>query len=155
MSNGFKALRHESGHSQLSEYDIDPTNTETIWNGDMVILTAGKIVQAATNEAHVGTFVGCMYVAADGSQQFSPYWNGVAGSTDVRGLVSDTSGTSYVVTDSSGTLTVGALCDLVDGGGEVASIGASTMTVGASTNGDFSVKSIVDAAANTVEIVIV
>ena len=143
MSNGFKALRHSGGGNQrLFEYAIDPANTTTIWNGDMVILNAGNVEQAATNTAMIGTFLGCMFVNARGEQKFSPYWDGVANQTECKAIVSEDDEMSYKVVDDSGALTVGALCDLVDNGSENPTIGASTMSVGASTNGDFSVRKV-------------
>jgi len=154
MANGFKALRHVGGGNQrYSEYEI-AVDAADIFNGDMVIITAGEIVIGATNEAHIGTFVGCMFVNAAGEQKFSPYWTASPGATEIKGLVNEDKGVSYNVVDTSGALTVGALCDLDYTAGSPKT-GQSAAGVGASTNGDFQVLSIVDADNDRVEIKIV
>lgn len=143
MSNGFKALRHAHGGNQrLFEYAIDPTNTTTIWNGDMVSLNAsGNVEQGlAADTDLIGTFLGCMYVNARGEQKFSPYWDGVANQTMCKAIVSEDDEMSYKVVDATGALVVGSLCDLVDNGSENPTIGASTMTVGAATTNQFKVR---------------
>lgn len=144
MSNGFKASRHVGGGClRLAEYTIDPTNTTTIWNGDAVSLNGGNIEQGKVDDADlIGTFLGCMYVNARGEQKFSPFWDGVANQSDIRGLVIDDKEESYRVVDASGALAVGDDCDLIDNGSENAAIGASTMTVGASTNAQFKVRKV-------------
>ena len=50
-------------------------------------------------------------------------------------------------------LAVGDNCDLVDNGGEDTTIGASTMTVGTSTNADFEVVRVLDNQMVEVKIV--
>ncbi len=154
MANGFKALRHVGGGVQrYSEYGITAASAPAIFNGDMVILTSGKILKAATNEAHLGAFVGCMYKNAKGEQIFSPNWPADTAATNVKGLICEDPEVTYAVT-SGVTLTVGALCDLVPGSG-TASTGASTGSVTTSTNGDFVVKSILDATNKLYEVKIV
>ena len=154
MANGFKAHRHSGGGTmRLAGYPILTTYATSIWNGDMVFLNAGNVEQGITNTAHVGTFLGCKYVEADGSIKFSPYWPGVSdGKTEIEAIIGEDTNVTYAVTDSSGALAVGDACDVVNTGSEDATIGASTMTVGASTNADFTVVRILDATNNIVEV---
>jgi len=155
MANGFKALRHVGGGvARLSQYTISAA-APAIFNGDIVKLVAGNILAAVTNELHAGSFVGCMYLNAKGEQKFSPDWPADTAATEITGLINEDSNVSYAVTDSSGALTVGALCDLDTAVAGDASTGASRMAVKASVNGDFKVRSIVDATNNIVEVVIV
>lgn len=157
MANGFKAYRHVGGGiARLSGRSIATDYTTSIWNGDMVVLSGNNVTQAATNTAMVGTFLGCSYTAADGSIKFSPYWPGISdGKKDITAIINEDPNMTYVVLDSTGALTVGANCDLLDNGSEDATIGASRMSVTTSTNADFVVVSIVDADANLVEVKIV
>jgi len=127
MSNGFKAYRHTSGGCQrLSEYPIDVAGAD-MFNGDLVMLTAGLIVPAGTTDGNLGTFVGCMYVAANGEQKFSPYWTASPGATDIRGLVSADVGVTYKV-ESDNVAVPGAKVILVVAAGNP-TIGSSRQTV--------------------------
>lgn len=134
MSNGFKALRHIGGGvSRLEGYPIADDNTTTIWNGDAVKLVAGEVQQAAATDTGagvvVGTFLGCNYVDVKGRQQFSPFWDGVAGSSEILAIITEDPKMTFRVVDTAGTLAVGAACVLSDVGSENATIGASTMEV--------------------------
>ena len=134
MSNGFKALRHiGGGTTRLEGYPIATGNTETIWNGDAVILNAGNVEQAAPTDTGtgvvVGTFLGCSYVNVKGEIRFSPYWDGVAGSSDIQAIINEDPSVTYKVVDTVGNLAVGAAVVLSDVGSENATIGASTMEV--------------------------
>jgi len=158
MSNGFKALRHVGGGVQrYSEVGIAQAYTTAIFNGDMVKMNGGNAELAATNETMVGTFVGVMYVSNTGEQVFSPYWPGAAaapGSTEIKAIVSDDTKITYKVKDSTGSLVAGDLCDL-DYTAGTAKLGQSAAEVGASTNGDFRVRSVLNDGLDSVEIDIV
>jgi hypothetical protein len=157
MANGFKAYRHARGGVQrLMEYPIAPTNAVPIYNGDAVILNGGELEVAADNTAsqEVGVFLGCMYVNASGEQKFSPYWDGAAGSTEIKAIVSSDPGVTYrVELDTAPVVTdIGSKCAAQDNGGEVASVGISTQSAAKLADGSFTIRSIIDAANNLVEV---
>jgi len=145
MANGFKALRHVGGGvSRLTEYPIASELAENIFNGDMVFLNSGNLEPAVTNEAHIGSFLGVMFVNSQGEQKFSPAWvSGTAG-TEIKALVNADANTSYKVADTaSSALSVGDPCDLVSTAGNL-KLGKSNFSVGDNTNTDFTVLSVLD-----------
>jgi hypothetical protein len=156
--NGFKASRHVGGGVQrYSQVGIAAAYATAIYNGDMVKMNGGDAELAATNETMVGTFVGVMYVSNNGAQIFSPYWPGAAaapGATEIKALVSDDTKITYKVEDGSAALVAGDLCDL-DYVAGTAKLGQSAAKVGASTNGDFRVRSVLNDGLNSVEVDIV
>jgi len=159
MANGFKAYRHARGGVQrLMEYPIAPAYAVAIYNGDAVILNGGELEVAADNTAsqEVGVFLGCMYVNARGEQKFSPYWDGVAGQSDIKAVVSSDPGVTYKVElDTVPVVTdIGEVCAAQDNGGEVPSIGASTQSAAKLASGSFTIRSIIDAANNLVEVAV-
>jgi len=136
MSNGFKALRHVGGGCQrLSEYPM-ADDAGDMFNGDLVKLVAGELVPAAPADTNTGTFLGCMYVNAQGEQKFSPYWTASPGATEISGLVSGDVGVSYKV-ETDVALVPGSVAIMVVGVGnpktgsstQSAAAGAGNLTV--------------------------
>lgn len=131
MANGFKALRHVGGGVQrLSERPIADAYTANLFNGDMVTLNAGSVELAVDTDTDVvGTFLGCMYVNAQGSQVFSPYWPAsTAGATDRKALINEDAGISYKVECLTGALAVGDTADLANAANGNPKTGQSGMT---------------------------
>jgi hypothetical protein len=85
---GFRLARSqgmEGSTGNLNEFPIAPGNANKIFRGDLVTLNAGKIevTDGAAGDKVVGIFWGCKYVAADGSFEFRPMWDGVPGRKDI------------------------------------------------------------------------
>lgn len=85
---GFRLARSqgmEGSTGNLNEFPIAPGNATKIFRGDLVQLNAGKIevTDGAAGDKVVGIFWGCKYVAADGSFEFRPMWDGVPGRKDI------------------------------------------------------------------------
>jgi hypothetical protein len=99
MANGFKALRHVGGKTNLSGYPIASGYASNIFNGDVVNLTAGNVtVASATGSAQkTGTFLGCMYVLPTNEQKFSPYWPTGTVATEISAIISGDKDTTYKV----------------------------------------------------------
>ena len=92
MGMGFRLARSmgmEGSTGNLSEFPIAPGNTTPIFRGDLCTLNAGnvQVASAAAGQKVLGIFWGCKYVAADGSFEFRPNWDGVAGRTKVFAMV--------------------------------------------------------------------
>ena len=82
-----------------SEYHITSGYADNIFNGDIVVNTAGGAVNvqlSATDEA-LGVFVGCHYVAANGTPTWSPYWPTGTVATKARAMVVDNPQTTFLV----------------------------------------------------------
>jgi hypothetical protein len=85
---GFRLARSqgmEGSTGNLNEFPIAPGNTNKIFRGDLVTLNGGKVevTDGAAGEKVLGIFWGCKYVAADGSFEFRPMWDGVPGRKDI------------------------------------------------------------------------
>lgn len=97
------------GNSQ--EYPISPANPDPIFMGDLVALSGGFVIEASgatdNNDFSVlGVFQGCRYVDADGSYKFKPYWDGVAGRSNVIAKVAIPDGATFLIAgDPAGTYT--------------------------------------------------
>ena len=119
MANGFRALRTVTGGAQqLTEYPLVSGYATSIYNGDLVKLNAGNVELAADTDTNLGTFVGVMYVNAQGEQKFSPMWTGGTVGTDIRVLVSADVGVTYKVEVSAGTVQAGVTGKLVAAAGD-------------------------------------
>lgn len=93
---GLKIVRSQGPEGYVgntAEYEIDPTNTSSIFTGDPVKLDANGFVIEATGAAAndsfdiLGVFVGCQYVGADGSYRFRNRWDGAPGGSLIRAMV--------------------------------------------------------------------
>lgn len=111
---GLKLLRSTGADGftgNQSEFPIAANNTGVIFSGDLVRLASGVLVEAsgaANNDdfSPLGVFLGCRYVAADGSYVFKRYWDGVAGRTNIVGIVGIPDGATFLIKGSSlGTYT--------------------------------------------------
>lgn len=74
----------EGFSGNLNEFPIDPTNANSIFTGDPVILNAGFVEEATGGAGNndfdiVGVFMGCRFVGVDGSYEFRNHWDGGAG----------------------------------------------------------------------------
>ena len=135
MSRGFRALRHVGGGAQrLAEYPIASAYNTSIFNGDIVTLTAGNVTLAADTAANIGVFVGCMYVNAQGEQKFSPMWLADTVGSDIQALVSCDTGVTYKVEVSAGTVQAGITGKLVNTAGSNTT-GLSAQTFNADDTG--------------------
>lgn len=133
--HGFQALRHISGGCiAMNEYAISTSYTTKIYNGDPVVLSSGLVTLAGADASAVlGIFMGVMFVNAKGEQVFSPYWDGVAGSTEIKALVYDDPNITFKVqsTQALTVANVGTAYANVAGTGMLPSIGRSTASMGA------------------------
>jgi hypothetical protein len=89
-----------------SEFPIAANNTAAIFRGDLVRLNGGVLVEAsgaANNDdfSPLGVFLGCRYVAADGSFEFKPFWDGGAGRSNIVGMVAIPDGATFLIKGSS------------------------------------------------------
>lgn len=85
-----------------SEFPIAANNTAPIFKGDLVRLNGGVLVEASgaadnNDFSPLGVFLGCRYVAADGSFEFKPFWDGGAGRSDIVGLVAIPEGATFLI----------------------------------------------------------
>jgi len=117
MANGFKALRNVGGGCQrLSEYSM-ADDAADMFNGDLVKLVAGELAPADPADTNTGTFLGCMFVNAQGEQKFSPYWTASAGATEISAVVSGDVNVSYKV-ETNVALVPGSAALMVVGTGD-------------------------------------
>lgn len=76
------------------EFPIDPANTNPIFTGDPVALSAAGYVEEASGGADnndfsiLGTFNGVRFVDAEGGYKFRQFWSGNAGASEVYATVS-------------------------------------------------------------------
>jgi len=133
MPFGFR-LSRTSGQGEnfggQQEYAVNPANTTAIFNGDPVSISGGYVELATgANASNIqGIFNGCQYVGPDGSYEFKPYWNGVAGSSDVKAAVVEAEGSRFLIE-----------MDAAQGAATQAMIGTArilVMTAGNTTYGD-------------------
>lgn len=92
MGMGFRLARSmgmEGSTGNLNEFPIAPGNTTPIFRGDLCTLTSGKVAvtDGSAGDKVLGIFWGCKYVAADGSIEFRPSWDGLAGKTNPVAMV--------------------------------------------------------------------
>lgn len=93
--NGLRLIRSqgmEGFSGSLNEFQISPSNTGSIFWGDLVALSSGYLVEATGGADNadftpLGVFYGCHYIDADGGIEFSRHWNGGSGRTNVRAYV--------------------------------------------------------------------
>lgn len=152
---GFTPFRHVSGGCiTMSEYPIKDTYTTKIYNGDPVEIDtdAGYLNLAGADDAEVvGIFMGVMFVNSKGEQVFSPYWDGVAGSSEIKAIVVDDPNVTFKVQKSTATTaaTVGTAVGNLAGTGMLDSIGRSTAKVGdAATQNIWTIRSIINDPRN-------
>jgi len=94
-----------------SEFPIAANNANPIYAGDLVALSSGVLVEAtgaANNDdfSPLGVFLGCRYVAADGSFEFKRFWDGGAGRSNIIGMVAIPDGATFLIKGSTlGTYT--------------------------------------------------
>ena len=102
---GLKVLR-STGPDGLtgnqSEFPIAANNTGAIFAGDLVRLNNGFLVEAsgaANNDdfSPLGVFLGCRYVEPDGSFTFKRFWDGVAGRSNIVGMVAIPDGATFLI----------------------------------------------------------
>jgi hypothetical protein len=107
---GFRPLRHRGGGViRPSRYYIASAYGTSIFTGDAVILTSGKVNIAADDSTLIlGIFAGCEFLDSSGvpGARFSPYWPAstvTTGSADVVAWVYDDPWISYRVQTDTGT----------------------------------------------------
>lgn len=110
---GFQPRRHlNGGQIRSNAYKIASGYGTAIFSGDAVVLTSGKVNQAADNSAAVlGIFRGCEYTDANGEVKFSPYWPAAEttlGGVDAVAHVYDDRGIIYKAQTDTGTAYVDA-----------------------------------------------
>ena len=92
----------------LNEFDIDPSNTNPIFTGDVVNLGAtGYVKEAAGAAANddfniLGVFMGCRFVNASGDYEFKSFWDGAAGKTRCVAHVALPSGATFLIRGKAG-----------------------------------------------------
>lgn len=111
--SGFTPRRHAfGGVIRANAYAIASAYATSIFNGDAVVLTAGKVNQAADNSAAIlGIFAGCQYVDSEGNVKFARHWTADAvtlGSADAKAWVYDDPGIIFGVQTDSATAYVDA-----------------------------------------------
>lgn len=155
--NGLRLARSQGmeGYTgNTREYGIDPTNSNAIFTGDPVVLSGGYIVAAtSTTAAILGIFMGCRFVAADGSYEFRNQWDGTANRTSCFATVAiPASGMCWIKGNSGVTFaeatSVGATHPFVIAAGN-AQYGDSRWALGAPGAGPVIVHRLVDIPGNT------
>jgi hypothetical protein len=89
---GLLPVRHLSGgviRNSVYQGGIADASTTTIFYGDPVVFSSGRIARAAAGNTLLGVFAGCEYTDANGDRKFSNYYPGGAGITDVDVMVYD------------------------------------------------------------------
>ena len=91
----------------LKEMLIDPADTNPIFTGDPVALTAGYVEEAtgaaSNNDFSIyGVFMGCRYVDADGSYVFKNRWDGGAGRTEIKAHVAIPMNGTFLIKGTTG-----------------------------------------------------
>ena len=102
---GLKILRSKGPDGFVgnqSEFPINPATSNPIFRGDLVRLDGGFVIEASggadSNDfSPLGIFLGCRYVAPDGSYEFKAFWDGSAGRSDVQALVAIPEGASFLI----------------------------------------------------------
>lgn len=148
----------------LNDFAIDPANTNPIFTGDPVLIGATGFAQEATGGANNndfdiwGVFMGCSYVDAEGSIRFRHFWNGVAGSTEVRAHVAMPPHSVFYIKGTAGTTytragTVGKRFGVVYAAGSTL-YGDSRISLGTATaaTGPLVVHRLADLPGNTFDI---
>lgn len=141
MGMGFRHCRSmgmEGSSGGLQEFMISPSNTNAIFTGDLVKITAGFVVEASgaatgADFEVLGVFMGCRYVDADGSFRHRQYWDGGAGRTDIYAQVSVPTGSTFMVPGNGGAYTqadIGTRKGIIYAAGNAAT-GFSNVTLGA------------------------
>lgn len=76
---------------QHSKYFINSSYTTKIHFGDPVKpVAAGYIEDAAAGDTNIrGVFQGCEYTDSSGKKQFSPYWTGESGASNIIAYITD------------------------------------------------------------------
>ena len=151
MANGFKALRHVGGGVQrYTERPIASTYAANLFNGDMVTLNAGSVELATAADTDlVGSFVGCMYVNAAGSQIFSPNWVASTVGTERTALINEDDGVAYKVYALDTTAwAAGTAVDVATAASGSALTGQSGMTVVANTNNNLVIRKVLETSVD-------
>lgn len=107
---GLKVLRSTGADGftgSQNEFLISPSNNAPIYRGDLVRLSGGFIIEAtgaANNDdfSPLGVFQGCRYTDVDGSIVYRPFWDGVAGRSNIRAMVGLPDGTTFLIKGTSG-----------------------------------------------------
>jgi hypothetical protein len=108
--SGLRFLRSagmEGSTGNLREFSIDAGYTGDIFTGDLVSLSAGNVIEATAAASSndfttLGVFAGCMYTAANGDTEFSPFWDGGAGRTNIRALVIMPESCTFLIRGTTG-----------------------------------------------------
>jgi hypothetical protein len=93
----------------LNEFDIDPTNSNPIFTGDVVAFDGNGFVEEATGAAAnddfdiLGVFMGCRYVDADGDYEFRNHWDGAANRVNVVAHVAVPPHSMFWIRGAAGT----------------------------------------------------
>lgn len=159
---GLKTLRSVGPDGYVgnqTEYDINPSNADPIFRGDLVALSSGFIIEATGGVANadfspLGVFLGCRYEDADGSFEFKPFWDGNSGRSNIKAMVAVPPGTSFLIKgDPTGTYTqasIGARFGVTYAAGSTV-YGDSRVRLGAApaATGPLLVQRLVDAPFNS------
>jgi hypothetical protein len=143
---GFQQFGYQPGGSpdyQQSTRGILKTYSTVIGFGDVVQrtnATSAYIIQgnAATTLPIEGIFVGCSFILAGGSVQWSPYWPGNVAQADVTAYVIDAASALFKVAALNTAIVssnIGNYINYTTGGGTINTVGQglSVMTVDQST----------------------
>ena len=136
-----KSQGMEGYTGNLIEFDVDPTNTNPIFTGDIVSWDGAGFVEEATQSGSLGddlsilgVFMGCRFVEADGDYEYKNQWNGGAGRTDIKAHVAiPAHGMFWIKGDVAGGYTqadIGTLKGVLYNVGST-QYGDSRMTMGA------------------------
>lgn len=155
---GFKPIRHNAGGSvRTRNFPISGSYNTALYYGDVVKLSSGNVVVAATGDTEVlGVFMGCFATDTSnfGAPRFSMYWPGGSAwnsPTDAYAIVSVDPGTVYqVCTDGvtqSAASWVGKNAAIVTSTGGIARTGVSGMVLNSTTATTSAMFKIIDRVA--------
>ena len=119
---GFVPVRHMSGNApRANKYTITSTLAETIFTGDLCIITSDGVLtpHTATEVNNIGVFAGVSYTASDGSYVYSQYWPTGTTATNIVAYIYDDPYTVFKCQSagSPAQTNVGNCCDVVAGAG--------------------------------------
>ena len=106
--SGFMPVRHAfGGVIRANPWKIADGYGTSIFTGDAVILTSGRVEQAgAESTVLLGVFAGCQYTLDTGEIKFSKYWpasTALLGTTTATAMVYDDPGIVFEVQTDTGT----------------------------------------------------
>lgn len=102
---GLIPVRHNTGgviRSNVYQEGIADASTTTIFHGDPVVFSSGRIARAAAGNTILGVFAGCTFTNGNGERKFSQYYDGNAGNTDIEVYVWDDPDLVFQVQSTTG-----------------------------------------------------